>query len=76
MGGTTPGTTPQTNLMNKTGNFGNSVISSLNDEINDIVTEGKYMQQTDSSKQKIHMSMIHKKTRSSNLNKTLGMNST
>jgi len=70
------GTTPQAHPMNKTGKFGNSVLSSMNEEIHDIVTEGKYMQQTDSSKQKIHLSMIHKKTKSSNFNKTLGMNST
>ena len=63
--GVTPETLPNTN-MNKTGNFGNSVVSSMNEEIQDIVTEGKYMQATDSSKQKIHLSMLHKKTRSSN----------
>jgi len=49
--------------MNKTGNFNESMVG-FNEEMQDVVADEEFMKHTDSSKQKIHMAMMHKKTRS------------
>ena len=49
--------------MNKTGNFNESMVG-FTEEMQDVVADDEFMKHTDSSKQKIHMAMMHTKTRS------------